>query len=145
MIRYRFTKEVEDDIIKLRKKLNKLSLEEIHWAVAEMGYKNINSGQFKRVYKKPRDNNYCIKVYKDLWGWKEDGYNVPEDIKEYYLHPIYANKKFIIQPLAKRSGRAIKKLPEKVKKLWQYDIYRQNIMVYDDREVIIDFCNHAVK
>ena len=132
----------EYELIKsVRSKIGKtVSRKKILKILRENGYIWVNSGGYKIVYRQPK-GEYCIKVYRRLGDWKEDSYIVPKGISEHFLHPIYKNKRYMIQPWAKKTpGVKIKRLPDVV---YNYvcDLHNENIKIHKDREVIVDFCN----
>lgn len=108
------------------------------------GFKEVNAGGYKTVYKK-RGYDYCVKVWHSSWGWKQDSYKVPKLLRHHYVHPLYKNKRYLIQSWIKGKysdygyKRPVKKLPCEVTNSI-YDVRDDNIRVHDNREVVIDFC-----
>lgn len=118
------------------------SYEDIENVLCANEFVIVNSGSYKSVFKRPGDN-YCVKVWRYEWGWKEDSYKVPKLLKNHYIHPIFKNTCYLIQKWIKSSTygckNPIKKLPSKIRDSL-YDIREDNIMIYGKREVVIDFC-----
>jgi hypothetical protein len=104
----------------------------------------LKSGGYKDVYKR-KDDNFCVKVYQETWGWREDSFRVPDLLKKHYVYPIHKNKRYLIQPWIEEPHslygykKKVKTLPEKVLNS-AYDVHCENIRVHGDREVVIDFC-----
>jgi hypothetical protein len=115
-------------------------------ALKSRGFKKVNEGGYKDVYKRTGDK-FCVKVYQNEWGWQSDSYNVPDSLKDHFLYPIYNDKRFLIQPWVKYNysengygKRKVQTLPVNVF-LGGYDVKEDNVRVYRNREVVIDFCN----
>lgn len=120
-----------------------------HDKIAEIlkknGFKIVNSGGFKTVFRRKFDS-YCVKVWHHSFGWESDSYKVPEPLRDHFVHPIYLNKRYLIQKWVsgKFSGygykKTVKRLPEELMNSC-YDVRDDNIRVDGNREVVIDFCN----
>lgn len=111
--------------------------------LTQRGFVMVDYGAYKNVYLKESDN-YCIKVYRDTFGWKNDSYEVPECLSKYYIHPIYSDKRFIIQRWVKEAKTfyktKIRKIPKKILKNDSYDLHCHNVKYDGHKQVIIDFC-----
>ena len=120
---------------------------QIQDALLQNGFKKKAEGGFKAVFKHS-DYGYCVKVWLNPYGYMSDSYHVPEEIKHHFVHPIFKNKRYMIQKWIKRKASEggyrsrIKTLPKKHRFEWEnkYDVWTDNIRVDGDREVIIDFC-----
>jgi hypothetical protein len=116
----------------------------IQTALESHGFILLKSGGYKDVYKR-RNDDYCVKVYQETWGWREDSYEVPDLLKKHFVYPIYRNKRYLIQPWIKQPyllcgyKKKVKTLPDEVINS-MYDVHSENIRVHGDREVVIDFC-----
>jgi hypothetical protein len=86
-----------------------------------------------------------VKVWHREWGWKEDSFKVPKLLRKHYVYPLYMNKRYLIQQWINGESsdygykRPVRKLPYEVRNS-MYDIRYDNIRVYGNREVVIDFC-----
>lgn len=116
----------------------------IEKVLEENGFREVNSGGYKSVFKRTNDE-YCVKVWHTDWGWKEDSYKVPKLLENHFVHPIYKNKRYLIQKWVKGRfsdcgyTKPVKKLPDEILNSG-YDIQDDNIKVDGNREVVIDFC-----
>jgi len=118
------------------------SLNKIASLLQSHGYIMVDFGAFKKVFRYPGDK-YCIKVYKNDTDWMEDSYSVPEHISKYYVHPIYIDKRFMIQKWVEQAAKfdktKVKKIPRSIIKRGYHDLHINNLRYDGHRQVIIDF------
>lgn len=123
--------------------------DKIETILLKNGFKDTNGGGYKTVFRK-RGYDYCVKVWHHSWGWEEDSYRVPKILENHFVHPIYKNRRYLIQPWIKGNysdnvyKKPVRRLPTEVMDSL-YDIRDDNIRVRGNREVVIDFCYGRAK
>lgn len=136
------TLEAKQFIRSIRSLIGKATtVKEITSLLKERGFIRVDDGAYKYVYRRG-DDPYCVKVYRNRYGWKHDSFKVPKHLSKYYLHPVFVNKRFIIQkwaePAKNLKKKELKKIPKTVANSG-YDLHGGNIRIDGKREVIIDF------
>jgi len=146
----RLTKKQTEFIQLVQGIIGKLNdYDKIEAILLKNGFKDTNGGGYKVVFRK-RGYDYCVKVYRHSWGWEEDSYRVPKLLNKHFVHPIYKNRRYMIQPWIKGNysyydyKRPVRRLPTEVIES-RHDIRDENIRVRGNREVVIDFCYGQAK
>ncbi len=150
----RQTKHIKSKVNFLIKSLKGLSRADVRKFLKEHGYKEIDCGAYKTVYRK-NNESFCVKIFSV--HSRDDSINVPEEIKHVYIHPHYQDKIFMIQDwggetlsnfLYRKYGdsdnviipRGIKlTFPRRFIRDGCYDLHTDNLVIYKNKIAIIDF------
>ena len=120
----------------------------------QQGFKMLDSGGYKIVYKHPDYSEFVVKVYKDDYGHGEDTNvsKLPKYLRRHLLEPILKKQLYLVQPsVNNESGKWKENPPEwalfellgndsRAEFAQELDIRAGNIRYHNGHPVIIDFC-----
>lgn len=126
------------------------SIHKIMDTLQKVGFKFLDNGCYKCVYRHPSYNEYVVKVYREEWHHETDSpKKVPRNIKTYYLQPFVWNERYMIQEFANGVGgnneRAWQRIMDAIgfqndgDSEPPFDIHHDNTRFHNNRPVVIDF------